>query len=85
MTVTPGTRVPERQRLLLMARPELADMYVVSPDVLAAAGLVNPPGPLPEVAPEVLHIECVDVGVDVGAIAQPPARPSPPAPVGPMA
>ena len=65
-----------------MARPELADVYEVSPDVLAAAGLVNPPD---DVAPEVLHIECVDVPVDVGAIAQPLARPSPPAPVGPMA
>ena len=52
VTVTPRTRVTERQRLLLMARPELADMYVVSPEVLAAAGLVNPPGPLPEQAPE---------------------------------
>ena len=82
VTVSPGTKVPERQRLLLMARPTLADVYEVSPDVLAAAGLVNPPG---EVAPEVLHIECVDMPVDVGAIAQPPARPSPPAPVGPMA
>ena len=42
-------KVAERQRLLLLARPGLADTHEVPADVLAAAGLA--PGPDPEAPP----------------------------------
>jgi len=50
VTLPPGrVRVAERQRLLLVACPQLADSYEVPADVLASAGVAL--GPEPEAAP----------------------------------